>query len=58
MSPDFKLPPTRYAESDGLSIAYQVFGAGIGFDESGIHSLKGVPGEWRLWRALDTAAAG
>ena len=27
-STDFALPPTLYAESDGLSIAYQVFGEG------------------------------
>ncbi len=34
-----------------------VAGAGIAFDECGTHTLKGVPGEWRLWRALDTTAA-
>ena len=28
MSTEFTLPPTQYAESDGLSIAYQVFGEG------------------------------
>ena len=28
MSQDFEVPPVRYAESDGLSIAYQVFGEG------------------------------
>jgi class 3 adenylate cyclase len=26
-----------------------VAGSGIGFDERGTHSLKGVPGEWRLY---------
>jgi len=28
MDPDFAPPPTRYTESEGLSIAYQVFGKG------------------------------
>jgi pimeloyl-ACP methyl ester carboxylesterase len=29
-----------------------VAGAGIEFDDRGSHSLKGVPGEWRLFRAI------
>lgn len=29
-----------------------VAGSGIGFEERGTHALKGVPGEWRLFRAL------
>ncbi len=29
-----------------------VAGAGITFEERGAHALKGVPGEWRLSRAL------
>jgi pimeloyl-ACP methyl ester carboxylesterase/class 3 adenylate cyclase len=29
-----------------------VAGSGIGFVERGSHALKGVPGEWRLYRAL------
>ncbi|MEI6723342.1 MAG: adenylate/guanylate cyclase domain-containing protein [Betaproteobacteria bacterium] len=29
-----------------------VAGSGIGFEERGTHALKGVPGEWRLSRAL------
>ena len=28
MTTDIPLPQTQYAESDGLSIAYQVFGSG------------------------------
>ena len=61
MSADSPIPVTRYAESDGLSIAYQVFGGGtqdllimpgIAFEPRGAHSLKGVPGEWQLYRAL------
>lgn len=28
-----------------------VAGSGIGFDARGSHTLKGVPGEWRLWQA-------
>ena len=28
-----------------------VAGAGIAFEERGTHVLKGVPGEWRLYRA-------
>jgi class 3 adenylate cyclase len=30
-----------------------VFGSGIQFDERGEHRLKGVPGEWRLFAAVD-----
>jgi hypothetical protein len=26
-----------------------VAGSGITFDDRGIHALKGVPGEWRLY---------
>jgi pimeloyl-ACP methyl ester carboxylesterase len=29
-----------------------VAGSGIAFEERGVHALKGVPGEWRLFRAL------
>jgi pimeloyl-ACP methyl ester carboxylesterase len=29
-----------------------VAGSGIGFDDCGTHALKGVPGEWALFRAL------
>jgi pimeloyl-ACP methyl ester carboxylesterase len=29
-----------------------VAGSGIGFEEHGVHALKGVPGEWRLFAAL------
>jgi class 3 adenylate cyclase len=29
-----------------------VAGSGIAFDDRGAHSLKGVPGEWRLFRVL------
>jgi pimeloyl-ACP methyl ester carboxylesterase len=29
-----------------------VAGAGLGFDPRGVHSLKGVPGNWPLFRAL------
>jgi len=29
-----------------------VAGAGLAFEEHGTHALKGVPGEWRLFRAL------
>jgi hypothetical protein len=28
-----------------------VAGSGLMFESSGIHSLKGVPGEWHLYRA-------
>ena len=26
-----------------------VAGSGLGFEERGVHTLKGVPGEWRLY---------
>ena len=26
-----------------------VAGSGIAFEERGVHTLKGVPGEWRLY---------
>jgi class 3 adenylate cyclase/pimeloyl-ACP methyl ester carboxylesterase len=58
MTTDFPIPQTQYAESDGLSIAYQVFG-------SGTQDLIIVPGivshldgDWedpdhaRMWRRL------
>jgi class 3 adenylate cyclase len=32
-----------------------VVGAGIGFDDRGNHSLKGVPGEWRVFVAQTPA---
>ena len=33
-----------------------VAGSGIQFDDRGSHTLKGVPGQWHLWRALGAAA--
>jgi class 3 adenylate cyclase len=33
-----------------------VMGSGIGFVDHGTHSLKGVPGEWRLFLALGAQA--
>jgi pimeloyl-ACP methyl ester carboxylesterase len=33
-----------------------VAGSGILFDDRGSHTLKGVPGQWHLWCALDAAA--
>jgi class 3 adenylate cyclase len=35
-----------------------VVGSGIGFADRGEHSLKGVPGTWRLWAAQDPSALG
>ena len=32
-----------------------VAGSGIAFDERGVESLKGVPGEWRLYTVADAA---
>jgi hypothetical protein len=32
-----------------------VAGSGIGFEDRGVASLKGVPGEWRLYAVADTA---
>jgi class 3 adenylate cyclase len=29
-----------------------VAGSGIAFEERGAHALKGVPGEWQLFRAV------
>ena len=29
-----------------------VVGSGIGFEDRGVHALKGVPGEWRLFAAI------
>jgi hypothetical protein len=26
-----------------------VAGSGLGFEDRGLHTLKGVPGEWRLF---------
>jgi hypothetical protein len=30
-----------------------VVGSGLRFDERGMHELKGVPGEWRLYAVND-----
>jgi len=30
-----------------------VAGSGIRFEETGLHELKGVPGEWRLYAVTD-----
>jgi class 3 adenylate cyclase len=31
------------------SVKDTVIGSGIAFDDRGIHELKGVPGQWRLY---------
>jgi class 3 adenylate cyclase len=31
-----------------------VVGSGLKFDDRGVHQLKGVPGEWHLYKAADT----
>ncbi len=55
------MPETRYARSGDVSIAYQVVGSEP-FDvvfvppgtsqDRGVHELKGIPGEWRLYAAV------
>jgi class 3 adenylate cyclase len=35
-----------------------VAGSGIEFEERGLHALKGVPGEWRLYAAARIAGFG
>jgi class 3 adenylate cyclase len=30
-----------------------VAGSGIGFEDRGVHTLKGVPDEWRVWAVAD-----
>lgn len=62
---------THYADSSGVSIAYQVHGegppdlvfvrelvvgSGLEFADRGVRALKGVPGEWRLF-AVDSPPA-
>jgi class 3 adenylate cyclase len=32
-----------------------VAGSGIAFEDRGVHDLKGVPGEWRLFRVIGVA---
>jgi len=32
-----------------------VAGSGIEFDDRGVHELKGVPGEWRLYRVAGSS---
>ena len=34
------------------TVADLVVGSGIEFDDRGEHSLKGVPGEWRLYSVM------
>jgi class 3 adenylate cyclase len=64
-------PATRYAKSGDVHIAYQVAdahevwvsstvrdlvaGSGLRFADRGVHALKGVPGEWRLF-AVEASA--
>jgi len=58
-----EVPEIEYTRSGDVAIAYQTFGAGphnvvvapmfSNFDR-GVHELKGVPGQWRLY-AVDTA---
>ena len=35
-----------------------VVGSGLDFSDRGLHQLKGVPGEWRLWALVRDAAEG
>ena len=35
------------------SVLLVVAGSGLAFDDLGPHELKGIPGTWRLYRALD-----
>jgi hypothetical protein len=53
-------PPVQYASNGDIHIAYQVLGdgpldlvagSGIEFADRGVHELKGIPGEWRLYAA-------
>lgn len=50
-------PRTYFAKSRGqgrsadVSIAYQVYGAGLDFEDRGQHELKGIPGKWHLFAA-------
>jgi class 3 adenylate cyclase len=34
-----------------------VIGSGLEFEERGIHELKGVPGEWRLFAVASAGTA-
>jgi hypothetical protein len=33
-----------------------VVGSGLTFEDRGLHGLKGVPGEWRIFLARDASA--
>jgi hypothetical protein len=44
-------PETRYARSGDVNIDL-VSGSGLDFDDRGLHELKGVPGEWRVYAAV------
>ena len=50
-------PETRYAKSGDINIAYQVFGEGSGLrlEDRGLHALKGLPEEVRLYTVLGAA---
>jgi hypothetical protein len=41
-------PDLHYARSGDVSIAYRVVGGG-----RGVHELRSIPGEWRLYAVLD-----
>jgi hypothetical protein len=49
-----EIPDVKYARSGDVAIAYQVVGEGpidLVFVR-GVHELKGVPGEWRLYAVI------
>jgi hypothetical protein len=35
-----------------------VAGSGLSFEERGVHELKGIPGEWRLFAVSGVDASG
>jgi Adenylate and Guanylate cyclase catalytic domain len=45
-----KAPPTGILVSS--TVKDLVVGSGITFADQGMHSLKGIPGEWSLWSVL------
>jgi len=45
-------PETRYVDVGGAAVPHTIMGQGPPDVDRGEHELKGVPGTWKLYRAL------
>ena len=52
MATDDKSFEERELRHDPTRLRYLVAGSGLEFKDRGLHELKGIPGEWRLYAAV------